>query len=173
MNNNYLIWNFLSQSLQPMCKILELYYVNSDIIAWFLLVIVSLLQHHMYTSIRFLFVNRLQLFPYILNSFSVDNMLKWFFIHWCSDYALSCTVEFYSAHVRFVALFPGIGRTDSSVTISYAPQDFKVMRTWNFHEAQFYNPFSLLIRTVSYSFFFFDLTVLYLIIYCFFRNLDP
>ena len=68
-----IIWNFLTQSLQTMCKILELYDVNSDIIARFVLVTIPLLQQHMYISIRFLFINRLQFFPYILSWFTVDN----------------------------------------------------------------------------------------------------
>ena len=57
-----MIWNFLTQSLQPMCKILELYDVSSDIIIWLFLITVSLLQQHMYTNIRFLFVDSRFLF---------------------------------------------------------------------------------------------------------------
>ena len=71
-------------------RLSKLYNVNSNIIARFLLVL--LLQQHIYISIRFLFVNRLQLFPHILSRFTVDNMQKWFFIHWYSDYVLRCTI---------------------------------------------------------------------------------
>ena len=69
-----------------MCKILEFYDVGSDIITWFLLITVPLLQQHIYISIGFLLVNRLQFFPHIFSCFTIDNMQKWFL----NDVAIMC-----------------------------------------------------------------------------------